>query len=82
MTVSADDKKRVTLPTKPGAQFDVQAYGEDKFVLTRLMPVEERPAKVSIVRENGFKVGKSDRKINESALQEALNEFPRTICST
>lgn len=76
MTVTADDKKRVTLPTKPGARFDVQAFGDEKFVLTRLVPVALRPAKVSIIREAGFSVGKSDRKINEAALQEALNEFP------
>jgi len=77
MTVTDDDyKKRVTFPTKPGARFDVQACGENKFVLTRLMPVEEQPAKVSVVRENGFSVGKSNRKINEAALQNALNEFP------
>ena len=46
MTVIADNKKRVTLPTSPGERFDVQAFGGDKFVLTRLAPVELRPAKI------------------------------------
>jgi hypothetical protein len=35
MTVIADNKKRVTLPTKPGERFDLQSVGRDKFVLTR-----------------------------------------------
>ena len=76
MTVIADSKKRVTLPAKPGERFDVQSFGGDKYVLTRLVAVEPRPAKVSIVIKNGFSVGKSKHKIDEAALQEALNEFP------
>jgi hypothetical protein len=40
MTVVADNKRRVTLPTRPGERFEVQAFEEDKFILTRLVPVE------------------------------------------
>ena len=76
MTVIADSKKRVTLPTKPGERFDLQALGGDKFVLTRLAPVETRPASVKIRKKGGFTVGKLDHPINETALQEALSEFP------
>jgi len=36
MTVIADNKKRVTLPTKPGERFDVRTFGDEKFILTRL----------------------------------------------
>ena len=40
MTVIADNKKRVTLPTRPGERFDLQAVGEDQFILIRLKPVQ------------------------------------------
>jgi hypothetical protein len=76
MTVIADNKKRVTLPTKPGERFDLQSVGQDKFVLTRLAPVPARPASVKIQKKGGFTVGKLDHAINETALQEALAEFP------
>ena len=36
MTVIADNKKRVTLPTKPGESFDLQSFGGDKFILTNM----------------------------------------------
>ena len=76
MTVIADNKKRVTLPTKPGERFDVQAYGQDKFVLTRLAPVQVRTAKVKILKQGGFTVGKLAHTISEAALKEAMAEFP------
>jgi hypothetical protein len=76
MTVIADNKKRVTLPTKPGERFDLQALGEDKFILTRLALVQTRPARVKIQKKDGFTVGRLDHAINEAALQEALAEFP------
>ena len=76
MTVIADNKKRVTLPTKPGERFDLQAVGQDQFVLTRLAPVIPRASRVKIQRKEGFTIGKLDHPINEAALQEALAEFP------
>ena len=76
MTVIADNKKRVTLPTKPGERFDLQAHGQDKFILTRLAPVQSRPGKVKILKKDGFTVGKLGHPINEAALKEALAEFP------
>jgi hypothetical protein len=76
MTVIADNKKRVTLPTKPGERFDLQALGEDKFILTRLALVQTHPARVKIQKKDGFTVGRLDHAINEAALQEALAEFP------
>jgi hypothetical protein len=41
MTVTADDKKRVVLPSaKPGDSFDLQASAEGNFVLRRLEPTQ------------------------------------------
>jgi hypothetical protein len=76
MTVIADNKKRVTLPTKPGERFDLTAFGEDKFVLTRLAPVEMRTAKVTFRRVRGRTVAKTDQPINVNAIKRALEEFP------
>ncbi len=76
MTVTTDQKKRVTLPTRPGVRFELEAFGEDKFILTRLAPVEPRAASVTVSRKDGFSVGDTGRKINPSALKEALAEFP------
>ncbi|HUA66290.1 MAG TPA: hypothetical protein VME24_10605 [Alphaproteobacteria bacterium] len=76
MTVIADNKKRVTLPTKPGERFDLKKIGEDQFILTRLAPVPVRPAGVKLVKKDGFTVGKLDHPIDDAALREALAEFP------
>ena len=76
MTVIADNKNRVTLPTKPGERFDLQVHGKDKFVLTRLAPIKVRPSKVRFQKKGGFTVGKLDHTIDEAALKEALAEFP------
>jgi hypothetical protein len=76
MTVVADNKKRVTLPTKAGERFDLQTVGNDKFILTRLAPVKMRPAKVKLRKKDGFTVGELDHPIDEAALKKALAEFP------
>jgi hypothetical protein len=74
MTVIADNKKRVTLPTKPGERFDVQVFGDERFVLTRLEPVN-RPVTVKLVRENGYTVAVG-RTITQAQVRKALDEFP------
>ena len=76
MTVIADNKGRVTLPTKPGERFDLQALGKDKFLLTWLAPVRARPARVQIRKKNGYTVGTLNHAINPTALQKALAAFP------
>ena len=76
MTVIADNKKRITLPAAPGERFDMQVLGDGKFMLTRLAPVQPRPAKVTLKKQGRFSVGVLDRPINEAALREALAEFP------
>ncbi len=55
MTVIADNKKRVTLPSaKPGDRFDLADSGEGMFVLRRLEPVQaRRPKMVKPVRQRG-----------------------------
>jgi hypothetical protein len=74
MTVITDSKKRVTLPAKPGERFDVQSFGGDKYVLTRLAPVE--PAPVRLVKRHGYTVALSGRKITNADVQKAMEEFP------
>jgi hypothetical protein len=76
MTVIADSKKRVTLPTKPGERFDVQTFDNDKFILTRLAPVKTRKAKVTFKKVDGYTVGVLGHPIDEAALNKALAEFP------
>ncbi|MDB6021184.1 MAG: hypothetical protein JWQ04_1041 [Pedosphaera sp.] len=79
MTTTADDKKRVVLRVaKPGDRFDVQVSNDGSIILRRLEPVkaQDRPAKVTFVKEGRFTVGVLDRPINEAALKEALAEFP------
>ena len=74
MTVIADSKKRVTLPTKPGERFDVQQFGEDKYVLTRLAPVNE--TSIRLVKKHGYTVAVGGRKITQAEVRKALDEFP------
>jgi hypothetical protein len=76
MTVITDSKKRVTIPARPGSRFDVQIFGQDKFILTRLEPAPSKPARVTLTKQAGFSVGRMAHKINEAALTEALKEFP------
>ena len=76
MTVIADNKKRVTLPTRPGERFDVQTFGNEKFVLTRLAPVKMRPTKVTFKKVNGYTVAETNHPIDAEAIQRALEEFP------
>jgi hypothetical protein len=77
MTVVADNKRRVTLPTRPCERFDVRRVGDGQFVLTRLEPVPVRPAKVTVRKVEGcYSVGRLDRTISEAALRETLADFP------
>jgi hypothetical protein len=74
MTVIVDNKKRVTLPTKPGNRFDLQAIGDEQFILTRLEPVTPRPAK--IIKRGGRAFLSSGRIVTPADVQKALEEFP------
>jgi hypothetical protein len=74
MTVIADSKKRVTLPTKPGERFDVQVFGGDKYVLTRLAPAA--PPRARIIRRGGRAFLTNGRTITNADVQKAMEEFP------
>jgi predicted RNA binding protein YcfA (HicA-like mRNA interferase family) len=75
MTVIADNKKRVTLPTKPGERFDLQVHGQDKFILTRLTPVETKET-IRLVKKNGYTVAVGNRRISQAEVRKFLDEFP------
>jgi hypothetical protein len=74
MTVITDSKKRITLPARPGERFDVQAFGEDKYVLTRLVPAT--PAAVRLVKKHGYTVAVGGRPITSAQVRQTLDEFP------
>ena len=76
MTVIADNKKRVTIPAKPGDRFDVQCFGADKFVLTRLEPKARQAAKVVLIKRAGRTMARTDQEISLTSIKEALAEFP------
>jgi hypothetical protein len=77
MTVTADAKKRVTLPSaNPGDQFDVSLAPEGKLVLTKISSITAQPADVRIEKRGQFSVGVLAHPISEQALKEALTEFP------
>lgn len=74
MTVIADNKKRVVLPTKPGERFDVQIISSDKFILTRLAPVE-RP-RPRVVKRHGRSVLAGAGRLTQEQVDRELEEFP------
>jgi hypothetical protein len=77
MTVIADSKHRVTLRrAKPGDRFELAIPEPGKYVLTKLEPVPARPARVRIVKRDGYSVGVLGRPIDPEALKEALADFP------
>jgi hypothetical protein len=77
MTVTADAKNRVTLPSaKPGDEFDVHLAGQGKVVLTKISSVADAPTNVRIEKHGKFSVGVLDHPIDEQALKEALADFP------
>ena len=75
MTVIADNKKRVTLPTKPGESFDLQSFGGNKFILTRLVPVATKE-KIKLIKRHGCTLAVSSRKITQTETRKLLDEFP------
>jgi len=77
MRVTADEKKRVVLPSaEPGECFEIQMPDNGTFILTRLGSGPAQPALVRLEKCGAFTVGVLDRPINEQALREALAEFP------
>lgn len=73
MTVKADDKKRVVLPTaRPGDMFDVDFSPEGKITLTRLVPAEPRLVKPRKV--NGRWMGAPEARPSHQAITDAIRD--------
>ena len=76
MTVTADNKKRVVIPSaRPGDCFDVQVTAEGKIVLTRL-ELAARPDNVRLVKKHGYTVARGTRPITQEQVRKAMDEFP------
>jgi len=75
MTVTADSRRRVTLPrsANPGDAFDVEKTGEGQFLLTRL----EKPARqIKLSPKNGYLVASSGRRITMAETRKLMDEIP------
>jgi hypothetical protein len=76
--LTVDDHQRVRLPDKlePRTRLSYERIG-NQIVLTPVAPVQTRAAKVRFEKRNGRTVGVIEgAKFNESALKQALSEFP------
>jgi hypothetical protein len=77
MTVTADNKRRVVLPSaKPGDLFEVQLSGEGNLTLTKLKPIRSRTTPVRFEKRGKYTVGVSERPISPEAIRQAVAEFP------
>jgi hypothetical protein len=77
MTVTADNKRRVVLPSaKPGDLFEVQFSGEGKLTLTKLKPIRSRTTPVRFEKRGKYTVGISERPVSSEAIRQALADFP------
>ena len=77
MTVIADKKKRVVLPTaKPGDRFEVQVIGAEEVRLTLMNPAP-KAEKARLVRgPNGYLLAVGSRNITQEEVRAAMDEFP------
>lgn len=75
-TITVDDYNRVRLPDAKPRQVLAYENAGGTMTLTPVEPVQARPAKVTVSKRGRFTIGVLDRDINESALSEALAEFP------
>jgi hypothetical protein len=70
MTVKADEKKRVVIPTaKPGDVFKVELSG-GKILLTKLVPAESQLVRARRVK--GIVMGSEDVEINSKEIVDAI----------
>ena len=77
MTVTADSKRRVIIPSaRPGDLFEIQTAGEGKVTLTRLEPVRQRPNRGRFEKRGKYSVLVTERPISLDAIKEALADFP------
>ncbi len=76
-TLTVDDYHRVKLPgVEPRTKFAYERDAHGRITLTKLEPVQERPARVRFAKRNGRTVGITDRPISLRAIKRALAEFP------
>jgi hypothetical protein len=76
-TLTVDEQQRVRLPgVKPHQVFAHETGSDGRIILTPIAPVENPPAKVRFVKENGRTVAETDQPISLEAIKEALSEFP------
>ena len=76
VTCKADNRSRVKLPgVKPGQVFVFEQSGET-VKLTLVKPVEERPARFKLIKEDGFTVIQTDRVVSQKTIDALLNELP------
>jgi len=76
MPVTADEKKRVVIPSaRPGDRFDIQVTSEGKIVLTRLELADE-PDNVRLVKKHGYTVARGTKPITDEQVRKAMDEFP------
>jgi hypothetical protein len=77
MTVTADSKQRVMLPSaRPGDLFQVQDAGEGRFLLTKMAPVEDRPPGGRLEKRGQYTVLVGGKSVSDEVLEAALADFP------
>jgi hypothetical protein len=70
MTVKADEKKRVVIPSaKPGDVFNIELSG-GKILLTKLVPSESKLVRARRVK--GIVMGSEDVEINSKEIVDAI----------
>jgi hypothetical protein len=77
VTAKADNRRRVQIPDiKAGQVFSIETPRPGVIVLHEVRPVEPKPIKGRLIKENGFTILDSDQPVDERALKAALAEFP------
>ena len=76
MTVTADSKRRVIIPSaRPGDLFKIQTAGEGKFTLTRLEPIQDRPNRGHFEKRGKYSVFVTERPISLEGYQLLVHRF-------
>ena len=76
-TLTVDDYQRVRLPeVEPRTKFAYAKDAQGRITLTEIKPARARPARVRLVRRNGYTVATTDRPITVEAIKTALADFP------
>lgn len=69
--------QRIRLPdVEPRTKFAYEQGADGRITLTKLVPQQDRPAKVRFRNRNGRTMASTDRPISLAAIKEALTDFP------